>query len=283
MPGLDGAAVLRILKQDPALRELPVIMISGLDEIENVARCIEAGAADYLPSPFDPVLLRTRIEACLENKRLREQEVLFLHQLQKEKAHSDRLVNVVIPIGITLMREPDFDRLLERILLEARSLCNADGGTLYLMTPERQLRFVLLRNDTLNIQMGGTSGKAIPFPPLNLIDPLSGQPNHGQVACHVALTGQSVNIPDAYDARGFDFHGTRAFDQRTGYRSTSFLTVPLNDDQKRVIGVLQLINALETGTRKVIPFDPSLQLSVESLSLLAAAALESSRRQPKPA
>jgi len=274
MPGLSGQQVLAEIKADGNLRELPVIMISGLDEIESVARCIELGAEGYVSSPFDPLLLAAQIDACLENKRLREKEVLFVKQLQKEKEHSDRLVNVVIPIGISLMHEPDFNTLLEKILVEAKTLCHADGGTLYLLTKDQHLMFVMLRNDSLNIILGGTSGKPIPFPPLNLYDPKTGEPNHGQVACHVALTGDSVNIPDAYHAQGFDFHGTREFDRRTGYRSMSFLTVPLKDQQRRVIGVLQLINAQDPQTQAVIAFDPSLQLSIESLSLLAAAALE---------
>ena len=278
MPEFSGEQVLRAIKSDVSLQKIPVIMISGLDEIESVARCIELGAEDYLPSPFDPVWLSARIDACLENKRLREQEVLFLKQLQKEKDRSDHLINDVIPIGISLMAEQDFNRLLEMILVEAKSLCNADGGTLYLREGERQLKFVMLRNDTLDIILGGASGKPIPFPPLNLFHPQTGEPNHSQVACHVALTGESVNIADAYNAAGFDFHGTRAFDEKTGYRSTSFLTVPLKKKHGEVIGVLQLINAQASPTREVISFEPTLQQFIESLASLATAALESYER-----
>lgn len=78
MPELDGHEVLLRLKTDSAWRDIPVIMISALDEIESVVRCIERGAEDYLPKPFDPVLLRARIGACLEKKRLRDQELLYL-------------------------------------------------------------------------------------------------------------------------------------------------------------------------------------------------------------
>jgi len=81
MPDLDGYAVLQHLKADPALRDIPVLMISALDEIESVVRCIEMGAEDYLPKPFDPVLLRARIGACLEKKRLRDREAEHLRQL----------------------------------------------------------------------------------------------------------------------------------------------------------------------------------------------------------
>jgi len=78
MPEMNGHDVLRELKADSRWRDIPVIMISALDEIESVVRCIERGAEDYLPKPFDPVLLRARIGACLEKKRLRDQEVLYL-------------------------------------------------------------------------------------------------------------------------------------------------------------------------------------------------------------
>jgi adenylate cyclase len=74
MPELDGVSVLERIKSDPALQDVPVIMISGVDETESVLRCIELGAEDYLPKPFDPVLLRARISAGLTKKRLHELE-----------------------------------------------------------------------------------------------------------------------------------------------------------------------------------------------------------------
>jgi adenylate cyclase len=83
MPGMDGYEVLRRLKSDPALREVPVLMISALDELDSVVRCVQLGAEDYLPKPFDPVLLRARIGACLEKKRLRDQEARHLSELSE--------------------------------------------------------------------------------------------------------------------------------------------------------------------------------------------------------
>jgi CheY-like chemotaxis protein len=81
MPGMDGYIVLARMKADSALRDIPVIMISGVDELESVVRCIELGAEDYLTKPFEPVLLRARIKACLEQKRLRDQERRYLQQV----------------------------------------------------------------------------------------------------------------------------------------------------------------------------------------------------------
>ena len=74
------------LKADDRLRDIPVIMISALDEVETVVCCIELGAEDYLPKPFDPVLLRARIGACLEKKRLRDAEVEYLRNVDRVTA-----------------------------------------------------------------------------------------------------------------------------------------------------------------------------------------------------
>jgi GAF domain-containing protein/HAMP domain-containing protein len=198
---------------------------------------------------------------------------------QEEKKRSNDLLNVVIPIGVALSAEQNFDRLLEKILLEAKSFCNSDGGTLYLRTDSEDLKFVIVRNDSLDIAMGGTSGRPIDFPAVSLYDEATGEPNHSNVAAHVALTGTSINIHDAYEAEGFNFSGTKTFDQSTGYRSTSFLTLPLKNAYDQVVGVLQLINALEPHTGRVIPFDPSLEQIVGSLSSLATVALEAYKRE----
>jgi GAF domain-containing protein len=194
--------------------------------------------------------------------------------LQEMERRFQALVNAVIPIGVSLLGAKDFPRMLETILVEAKTLCRADGGTIYLRTEGDTLEFAIVRNDSIGIAFGGTTGAAIPFPPLPLVDPATGAPNLSNVATYVALTGTAVNIPDAYTAEGFEFSGTVAFDRQTGYRSCSFLTVPLRNQGGKVIGVLQLLNARDPDTGEVIPFDPGFQPVVESLSTLAAAALE---------
>ena len=97
MPELNGYQVLECLKADSAFRDIPVIILSASDEIEKVARCIEMGAEDYLPKPFDPVLLQARIGASLEKKRLRDREVSHLRQIQEEKKRSDDLLHIILP------------------------------------------------------------------------------------------------------------------------------------------------------------------------------------------
>ena len=78
MPEVDGYEVLRVIKSTAELRDIPVVMISALDELQSVVRCIQMGAEDYLPKPFDPVLLQARVGACLEKKRLRDRELDYL-------------------------------------------------------------------------------------------------------------------------------------------------------------------------------------------------------------
>jgi class 3 adenylate cyclase len=100
MPEMDGYQVLSAIKSNPKLRHLPVIMLSALDEIESVVRGIEMGAEDYLPKPFNPVILKARIDACLEKKRHRDQEQAYLRELQSEREKSERLLLNVLPEAI---------------------------------------------------------------------------------------------------------------------------------------------------------------------------------------
>src|SRR5439155_1624373 len=108
MPELDGFAVLERMKADDHLRHIPVIMISALDELGSVVRCIEIGAEDYLPKPFEPTLLRARIGACLEKKQLRDQEQRTYQALVKtqknlaaELAEAAEYVKSLFPAPLT--------------------------------------------------------------------------------------------------------------------------------------------------------------------------------------
>ena len=193
---------------------------------------------------------------------------------QSEEMISASSFQRLIDIGIALSAERDTNVLMETILLEAKSLSNADGGTLYIRTPDKRLKFEIMRTDSLNIAMGGTTGKDINFPPLNLFDPETGEENHKNVASAAVLTGDSINIPDAYENESFDFSGTKKFDEDTGYRSKSFLCVPLKNSQNQVIGVLQLLNAVDADTGEVIEFRPDIQPLIEALGSQAAVALD---------
>jgi HD-GYP domain-containing protein (c-di-GMP phosphodiesterase class II) len=175
-------------------------------------------------------------------------------------------------IGVALSRERDISPLLERILVAAKTITRADGGTLYRVVDDaRALRFEIIRTDSLGIAMGGTSGVTISFPDIPLLEP-DGKPNERNVVAYAVNRDATVSIEDAYTERGFDFSGTRRFDEGTGYRSRSFLTVPMKNHEDNIIGVLQLINASD-GEGGVGSFSESDRRLVESLASQAAIAL----------
>ncbi|HEX7465131.1 MAG TPA: GAF domain-containing protein, partial [Usitatibacter sp.] len=174
-------------------------------------------------------------------------------------------------MGIALSQERDIHKLLETILIAAKNLTHADGGTLYRLDGDK-LQFEIVRTDSLSIAMGGTSGNPVPFYPIPLHDK-NGDPNYTMIAAYAALMQRTVNIADAYLEEGFDFSGTRNFDKRTGYRSTSFLTVPMKNHEGDIIGVLQLLNAIDPATGIVTSFSEEDQCLAESLASQAAIAL----------
>lgn len=206
-----------------------------------------------------------------------------LWQVRKEKKRADDLLNVVIPIGVELASEKNFNRLLENMLLEAKKFCHADAGIVYLKDSDR-LKFVIVRNDSLKIAMGGTVDKDITFSRLPLTLPVYDDETtpgaaHQSVAAHATLIGQTLNIADAYQPEILNAYGPGVFDEKSDYRSVSYLTIPLKNSQNEVRGVLQLINAQDPDTHQIIPFDLNLQQMMESYSSLAVAALEAYIRE----
>lgn len=176
----------------------------------------------------------------------------------------------LLPLGAALSSQKNFDQLLERILTEAKDLCHADAGSIYILK-DGHLEFNLMFCDSPRIAIGKSPGQEKMFPALPLYD-AGGQPNRAYVATRVALDGRSFHVPDVYRADPATFAGTRQFDLRTGYRTRSLLTVPLKNHDDQVIGVLQLINA-QNEAGQIVPFGAYEQLVAESLSAQAAVAL----------
>ncbi len=182
-------------------------------------------------------------------------------------------INQLVQIGIALSSEKDTSKILEMIVDEARSLCNADAGTLYIIDKEqKRLRFKIVQNDSMNIRIGGASGSEMTFTDIPLYKE-DEQPNHSNVSTYVALTGETITIPDVYEAEGFDFTGPRNFDQATGYRSKSMFVIALKNHENDIIGVLQLLNAMDGATDKIVPFSAKLVVLVTSLASQAAVTL----------
>ena len=266
LPKLNGFEVLERMKAHPALKQIPVIIVSSVSDTDSVVRLIQLGADDYLQEPFSPALLDMRIRIIQEKQQLRVADSVHARRVERLAAQMEE---VILPMGIALSTETDFDKLTERILVESKKICNADAGTLYIRTHDDNLRFAIAITESLGIHVGGTSGRQVMFSPLPLYNKSTGQPNHNNVASYVALTGKSISIPNIYEAEGFDFSATKIFDKQNNYLSVASLTVPLKDNNGSVIGVLQLLNALDDDGN-FVPFDEYNRLIVESLSAQAA-------------
>ncbi len=179
-------------------------------------------------------------------------------------------LNELAQIGRALSAQRDPDVILEMIVQQARRFTHADGGTVYLMTDdEKELAFHVVQTESLNIAMGGMSGNPVTIPNVQLCC-TDGSSNHANVSAYVATTGEVVNIPDVYEAEGFNFEGTKKFDAALNYRSMSMLVMPLRDHEDEIIGVLQLINARDKSG-KTIPF--STELVDMTLALASQAAV----------
>lgn len=188
-----------------------------------------------------------------------------------QKTNLPRLLKKLNTIGIALSVEKDHNRLLEMILMGAKEITHADGGTLY-SRENNDLRFEIMHTDSLNIHLGGVNGDPIKFYPVHLYKD-NGEPNKHNVAACAVLENKTINIPDAYSNEDFDFSGTRGFDQKTGYHSRSFLTVPMTNHENEIVGVLQLINSIDPATGDVKEFSAIEQQLVESLASQAAVSI----------
>ncbi len=170
-------------------------------------------------------------------------------------------------IGIALGAEHNLHRLLDRIVNEARAINHAEAGTLYSVDRDAGvLRFQIFQNERQGTHFAGREGNDLPPVPLN--------PKN--VSAYVALTGEIVNIPDVYEAEGFDFSGPRKYDAMTGYRSRSMLVVPIRS-REEIIGVLQLINARDPRLGEVAPFHGSNVERTCALASQAGVALTNAR------
>lgn len=207
--------------------------------------------------------LEHHAESLEETVRVRTQDLL----------RSQEKLQKLVELGISLGAERDSNALLESILVGGKTLAQADAGTLYLRTKDDFLRFAIVRTDSLGIALGGKDKASVFMPAVPMFKP-NGEANHHNVATHAALTGETVVVDDAYDSTRFDFSGVKQFDQGTGYRSRSFLTVPLRPRHGKVIGVMQLINALNPITGEVVPFAADVVSFVEALAAQVAITLD---------
>lgn len=184
-------------------------------------------------------------------------------------AASVNLVSFLLDLGISFSSENNRERLLEKIVDQSLILTNADGCTLYLLGDDGKLHFTISKNNSLRTSLVEEPGKEIKFPPVPM-DPAF-------VSAYVAINKRTVNVPDVYASREFDFTGPKKYDRLNGYHSVSMLVAPLMTQSDEVIGVLQLLNSIDPVTGAVVPFDAKYELLIQSLASYAAIAIWNTR------
>ncbi|WP_347988972.1 HD domain-containing phosphohydrolase [Methylomonas sp. AM2-LC] len=181
-------------------------------------------------------------------------------------------LEMLIDIGIALSDEHDVEILLEKILLCAKSITAADGGTLYRIE-ENNIVARIIHSESLKIHLGGSSENAVNLPKMPLYH-ADGSINLSHVVCYSFHKHCVVNIPDVYSTTDdFDFSGPKQFDKQYSYVTKSLLTIPLKNHKGQVIGVLQLVNALDPTTKTVIGFNAVSQKITTAMAAQAAIVL----------
>lgn len=168
----------------------------------------------------------------------------------------------ILNIGIMLTTVRNQNHLLSYILENGMEITHCDASTLYLLE-DNVLVFKIMKTLSQNVSKG-VNGEKIDMPPVQL--------NERNVCAYAAIHGEIINIPDVYDSRRFDFSGPKKYDALTGYHTQSMLVIPLVDAQDQIIGVLQLLNAMDENGN-IIEFDEEYEIIIRSIGSIAAISL----------
>lgn len=168
----------------------------------------------------------------------------------------------VVSLGIELTTERDKNRLLEQMLASSMNISGCDAGTLYLYK-DGCLHFKVMKTFSQGVSRG-EHGEVIDLPPVQL--------QEGNVCAYAAIHRELVNIPDVYCSERFDFSGPKKYDAITGYRTGSMLVIPNEDGEGNLIGVLQLMNKLDSAG-KCIPFTEDDEFLIQSIGSMTAISL----------
>ena len=182
---------------------------------------------------------------------------------------SNSILNQILDVSIKLSSEKNTQKLLENILLAAKNLADADGGTIYAVNDKNQLVFDTLFNDSLKLHMGGSSGHQATFEPIPIY--IGDEINTSAIVSHAAASGLTINIADIYEVEEYDLTRAKEMDIANNYHTHSVLTVPMKNHEGELNGVLQLINARDNG--QIVSFDLDVEHKVVALTSLASVAL----------
>lgn len=262
MPHLDGLKAIYLIRESFSAAELPILAISddGIAELCNAG--LLAGANDHVVRPIDPIDVALRVRNLLTIHDIYTASQDIQNNLEREVQARTAKLNMLIENGLLMSMTRDRTALIRHTLFEGRSLLHCDAATLYLRTDRQTLRFSMR-----------TRGDDLADTEIPLFDAATGQPNERFAATWCATHKQSLRIDDVYAETRFDLSGTRSFDDASGYKTVSTLTVPLIPRGGEVVGVLQFLNKLDDDTGAVIPFPVELVPLVEALAAQAAVTL----------
>ncbi len=262
MPHLDGLKAIYLIRETFSAAELPILAISddGLAELCNAG--LLAGANDHVVRPIDPIDVALRVRNLLTIHDIYQASQDIQNNLEREVQARTAKLNMLIENGLLMSMTRDRTALIRHTLFEGRRLLHCDAATLYLRTDRQTLRF------SMRTRVDDLAEKEIP-----LFDAATGLPNERFAATWCAIHKQPLRIDNVYAETQFDLSGTRSFDEATGYKTVSTLTVPLIPRGGEVVGVLQFINKLDAETGAVVPFPAELVPLVEALAAQAAVTL----------
>lgn len=223
---------------------------------------------DNIPAVVDKLYGQENVLQKLRDniRKLLSLRLVFTNDFKKTECTENIDYKDFAEIVLDINKETDPMKIIEKILDGARQLCNADGGTIYELVGDK-LNAVALQNDTLEIRQGGYDGDKIALNPVPL------EPKY--VAAYVAINGKAENISDVHQDASFDFTGTKEYDSNMHYRSKSMLVIPLIDQQEKIIGIIQLLNAKKDNV--VVNFSDQDQELVSALATQAASHLSNMR------
>ena len=196
----------------------------------------------------------------------------YIESLKESNLEKMATISKLNSIGVSLATQKDVSSILKNILLNIKEFTNSDGGTIYIVYGDK-LTFKHILNDTLNIVQDDSEEIDNVWNYLEITED-----NCNMVAVKCAFTKEIVKIDDVYNDKSFDFSGTKAFDEKTGYQSKSMLVIPMIGDDNTLVGVLQLINKIDDFNQEILPFTVDDENLAHSLASQASVAINKFRQ-----
>ena len=266
MPNLNGLEMLKEIKK--LHPNIPSIITTAHSESEYYQCALELNVKGYLIKPLVLASIIEKLTKVIEEKNISDKVENKYNRLSVSN-------KLLLDIGYQISNEKDHNKLMETILIGAKKLSNADGGTLYLFDEaNKTLEFQIAINSSLNIHFGGTR-ETVQWEPLQLYNE-DKSINKENVSVVCATTEKLVNIHDVYHSKSFNFAGVKKFDSQNKYKTTSMLVIPMLNRDSELVGVIQLINKLDDDN-EAISFNSDDESLIYSMASQATMMLENNK------